>query len=392
MILSLLIFLVLSPLVKADILTDKYLYKPDDVAVINLVYTEPLKNVEIKITNPNGNLVMSDSMKNLSTFYWTYNHTLDTKSLNGTYNINITALQGVTLVNASMPILKFNKTFDVEAWKVNANLNKYYFVPKDEINLTVLITDRYSNKLTFDVSYGIIDPLENEIANYTLFLTEVNEGFYRYFEIPENYTLGISTITMNLTDSDNRKATFNLSFSVSEGFIISPIGIDEKIKKEAIERSFVFRNYRDSSVSVESVEISDDLKPIIKIIQRPYLMQPLENATMKIKIDTRKAARGIYDGTINVSVEGVEYSIYINLDVLSAELEIKDYSYIIWGFAFGIVIIIVLLTILRYRKSKKKKKEGKEEKKKKEKEKRKREEREKEIYYKVQEEYRTDYY
>ena len=392
MILSLLIFLVLLPLVKADILTDKYLYKPGDAVIVNLVYTEPLKNVEVKITNPNGNLVVSDSMENLSSFYWTYNHTLDTKSLNGTYNINITALQGVTLVNASTPILKFNKTFDVEAWKVNAYLNKYYFVLKDEVNLTVLITDRYSNQLTFDVAYSIIDPLENEIANYTLFLTEVNEGFYRYFEIPENYTLGVSTITMNLTDSDNRKTKLNLSFSVSEGFTITPNSIDEKIKKEVVERFFIFRNSRDSFVSVESVEVSDDLKPIITIIQRPYLMQPLENATMKIKIDTRKAVQGTYDGTINVNVGGAENLIYINLDISSAESEVKDYSYIIWCFAFGIVIIIVLLTILKYRKSKKKKKEGKEEKKKKEEEKRKREESEKEIYYKLQEEYRTDYY
>ena len=58
MILSLLIFLVLLPLVKADILTDKYLYKPGDAVIVNLVYTEPLKNVEVKITNPNGNLAL----------------------------------------------------------------------------------------------------------------------------------------------------------------------------------------------------------------------------------------------------------------------------------------------------------------------------------------------
>ena len=62
------------------------------------------------------------------------------------------------------------------------------------------------------------------------------------------------------------------------------------------------------------------------------------------------------------------------------KVSVPDYSYIIWYFAIAIVVSIVIITVIKYGRKlfKKKGKEKKEE--------------TEEVYYKPQEEYRTEYY
>jgi hypothetical protein len=375
--------------VKAEVTTDKELYKPGETVKIELFSSEPLNNVELSIIKPNGNLETSKtSMKNISLNHWGYNHTLKTSALNGTYIIKIKAFQGGTLINASTPIIEFNKTFDVLAWKANAYLNKHFFAPGNTLNLTFLITDKYSDKLTFDVFYSLKDPLENEVVNYSLTLTEANKGFLEIYDIPENYTFGTSNITIKITDSDKRTAMLNLSFYVGEVLSLSPKYINETSTGEVSERIIILENLGDSDINIERIEISKNLENIVSIKQRPYLILPKDKATMKIEIDTTNLGEGSYNGVINVYSNETKIPVYINLEVSSPVIEQRElpenYSYIIWYFAIGVVVVIVLITILRYRKSRKKKEE---EKKKKEEKKPK-----EEAYYKQQEEYRTEYY
>ncbi len=391
-ILSFFIFMVLSQLVRADIITDKEVYKPGELVNIELTYSKPLINAELKIIDPEGKVKLSKPMNNISSTHWNYSYTLSTKALNGTYTIYVTALPGEALINVSTPVLEFNKTFDVLAWRINAYLEKHILTPKEKLNLTFLITDRYSDKLTFDVFYSLKNPLGNEVVNYSFTLTGANRGFVEIYEIPENYTLGVSTITINLTDSDKRFSSTSLNFSVVKPLSISPEFINETITNKIFKKIIVFENFGNSDINVNSIEISENLKDIISIVQRPYLIPPNGRGIMEIEISTIDLSEGSYDGIINVyTSEGDVNPINISLRVVSPIKPSKpketpqDYSYIIWYFAIAIVVVIIILTIWRYKKVKKKK----EEEKKKEK---KEEEKEEEIYYRPQEEYRTEYY
>jgi hypothetical protein len=370
--------------------TDKTIYKPGETVSIALYYPKPLTNVKFSVINPNGNVEISETpMNNISSDNWGYNYTLNTRALNGTYAIKINALQGGTVVNASMPAIAFQGNFDVLAWNVNAYLNKNHFTLGDTLNLTMLITDKYSDSLTFKVFYNITDPLGNEIENKSLTLTEVNNGFTDTYEIPADYHFGTSNIKIVLTDSDGRTSNTNLDFSVSKAFTVIPNSINETLT-ETIEKTFEFDNFMDSDINVRNIEVSDSLKDAVLIIQRPYLIPSNGKATLKIRIIASNATQGSYSGEIDISTDRETIPIYVDLEItLPAStqenyLENIDYSYIIWYFAAGIVAVIILLTALRYRKISKKKKDEK----KKQEDKKKKEDN----YYKSQEEYRTEYY
>jgi len=183
----------------------------------------------------------------------------------------------------------------------------------------------------------------------------------------------------------------------AQEFSITPNIINETTTKEISEKTIIFENFGDSDVNVKGIEISENIKNIVSVIQRPYVIPAKSIATMKIRIDTTGLEEGPYGGIISVLTNGNSTLVFVGLDVISLEeptggiedigkiLEnifpmesIQDHSYIIWYFAIGIVVVIILITILKYRKRKKKKKEKKEE--------------AEEIYYKPQEEYRTEYY
>jgi hypothetical protein len=393
-ILSLFILLVLSISVRAEITTDKTIYMPGKTVNIRLDYSKPLTDVKFNIINPNGNVEISGTpMNNISSNIWGYNYTLNTRALNGTYAIIINALQGGTVVNASMPVLTFKGSFDVLAWNVNTYLNKGHFTPGETINLTVLITDKYSDILTFKVFYSIRDPLGNEIEAKNLTLTEVNNGFTDVYEIPAGYPLGASNINITLIDSDGRTLNTNLHFSVSKSLAITPDAINETVTN-TIEKTFEFENFMDSDINIRNIEVSDSLKDAILIVQRPYLITSNSKAVMKIRILAANMTEGSYSGAIDISTDKETIPVYVYLKIIPSagpggDTGVSypgdiDYSYIIWYFAAGIVAVIITLTALRYRKvAKKKKEESKKKEEKKEKE---------DVYYKSQEEYRTEYY
>jgi hypothetical protein len=393
-ILSLFILLVLSISVRAEITTGKTSYMPSETVNIVLYYSKPLTGVKFNIINPNGNVEISGTpMKNISSNIWGYNYTLNTRALNGTYTIKINALQGGTVVNASMPVLTFKGSFDVLAWNVNTYLNKGHFTPGETINLTVLITDKYSDSLTFKVFYSIKDSRGNKIEAKNLTLTEVNNGFTDVYEIPADYPFGASTINITLIDSDGRTSNTNLGFSVSKSLAITPDTINETVTN-TIEKTFEFENFMDYDINIRNIEVSDSLKGVILIVQRPYLITSNSKAMMKIRILAANMTEGSYSGVIDISTDKETIPVYVYLKIIPSAGPVGntqenylgniDYSYIIWYFAAGIVAVIITLTALRYRKIIKKKKEEK----KKQEEKKKKENN----YYKSQEEYRTEYY
>jgi len=393
-ILSLFVLLALSTLARADVTTDKKVYNPGDTVSIMLDYSQPLTNVKLNIINPSGNTEISGTpMSNKSSTSWNYNYTLNTRALNGTYTIDISVLQGGTVVNASMPVLEFKGNFDVLAWNADTYLNKHHFTPGETMNLTVLITDKYSGSLTFNVFYSIINPLGNETLNKSLTLTEVNNGFTDVYEIPADYPFGASNVNIALIDSDGRTSNTSLSFSVSKAIIIMPDSINETVTN-TVDKTFEFENFMDSDVNVRNIEVSDNLKDVVLIVQRPYLIPSNSKATMKIRLVATNQTEESYSGEIDVSTDQETIPIYVNLKIMSSSipqgniqenyLENIDYSYVIWYFAIGIVAVIIMLTVLRYRKISKKNKEEK----KKQEDKKKKEDN----YYKSQEEYRTEYY
>jgi hypothetical protein len=371
--------------VKADVTTDKTGYIPGETVGIMLGYSQPLADVKFSVIDPKGNMEISGTpMNNIGSNRWGYNCTLSTRALNGTYTISITALQGETVVNASMPNLAFKGNFDVLVWNVNTYLSKSHFTPGETMNLTVLVSDRYSDTLAFNVFYSIIDPQGNEIEAKNLTLTQVNNGFTDAYEIPANYSFGVSTINIMLVDSEGRTYNTSLSFSVSKALIVTPDAINETVT-DITEKTFEFENTKDSDINIRNIEVSDGLKNLVLIVQRPYLIPSNSKASMKIRLVASNQAEGSYIGTISIYTDEGTIPIYVNLKVmLPATPENIDYSYIIWYFAAGIAAVIIMLTVLRYRKISKKKKEEK----KKQEEKKKKEDN----YYKSQEEYRTEYY
>ena len=384
-ILSLLAFLVLSQSIRAEILTDKEIYKPGEIMNVKLSYQEPLTGVEMSVINPDGNVEASKlKMKNISSNLWEYNYTLKTASLNGTYIISISAYQGGDIVNPETAKINFNKIFDVVPWRVTAVLNKYSFTRNDMINLNVLITDKYSDKLSFSVNYTIEDPSGNLIKNESFKLTEVNKGFTDTYLIPENYTFGTSVIKIILIDSDKRNLSINLKYSVSSILSITPSVINETTN-EPIDKTINLENFGDSDINVNEIKVSENLENVISVIQRPYIIPQNGRSTLKLRIDATDLSEGTYSGTIGVFSDKGVNTIYVNLEVPHTNVSnYEDYSFIIWSFAIFIVVVIVAMTVLRYKKIRKKKAEEKkkvEEQKKKE-----------DVYYNSQEEYRTEYY
>jgi hypothetical protein len=388
-ILSLFLLLALSTLARAEVTTDKTVYMPGETINIVLDYSQLLTGVKFSIINPNGNAEISGvPMKNISSSSWGFNYTINTRALNGTYTIDINALQGGTVVNASIPKLDFKGNFDVFAWNADIHLNRNHFTTGETMNLTVLITDKYSDRLTFIVFYSIINPLGNETLNKNLTLTEVNNGFTDAYEIPGDYPFGTSNVNISLIDSDGRISNTSLSFSVSKSIIITPDSINETVTN-TVDRTIEFQNFMDSDINVRSVEVSDSLKGFVSIVQRPYLIPSNGKSTMRIRLIATNKTGESYSGEIDVSTDQGNIPIYVNLKTMPSSPRVNnqesiDYSYVIWYFAAGIVVVIIILTVLRYRKISKRKKE----------EKKKQEDKKKveDNYYKSQEEYRTEYY
>jgi hypothetical protein len=110
-VLSLLAFLILLQLARADITTDKETYKPGETVGIRLSYENDITEVALYIINPIGTQEAAQiSMVNNKV--WDYNYTLETGAINGTYVINMVASEGGNLSENSTK-LYFSKNFDV---------------------------------------------------------------------------------------------------------------------------------------------------------------------------------------------------------------------------------------------------------------------------------------
>ncbi|NIM47016.1 MAG: hypothetical protein GTN40_02545 [Candidatus Aenigmarchaeota archaeon] len=176
---------------------------------------------------------------------------------------------------------------------------------------------------------------------------------------------------------------------------ITPNMINETTTKKTFEKILNFENFGDSDIIIERIEISEEIRRIVFLINVSPFIPSNDKTTMTIRFDTTNLTEGSYRGVIEVLVNNTSNPIYVDLNVISSEEplgdifetifpigEMQDHTYIIWYFTIGIIILIIIITILKYRKRRKKKKEKKEEK----------EGEMEEVYYRSQEEYRTEYY
>jgi hypothetical protein len=372
--------LITSTIAMADLTTDKTTYKPGDTVTVTLSYPQKLGDFRISVTGPNNtNAMKASTMKNVSSNVWTYSFALGLKLVNGKYDININASQVGAIVNPNATILKFKQSFSVSAWSVDASLDKYYLIQGDKLNMTVIIKDRFSDKINFNIRYWIVDANGNtmKVSNFTL--PGASKGFGDVYDITENYALGVSNIFINVTDSDKRSRSSRIDFSVYKPISFEPKKIEQSMKNEIIQTSVKFTNKMDSDISVDDVQISPDLSGIVSIVQRPYVIARGGTGTMEIRINSENLQQNVYSGYIRVMAKGVKNDIPLAINVV-VPVEEVDNSYIIWSFAIGITVSIVIITIVRYKTMKKRPKPPKQEQKK------------KVVYVQPQGDYRADYY
>ena len=110
-VLSLLAFLILLQLARADITTDKETYKPGETIDIRLSSANSLTEVALYIINSRGTQEVSQTSI-VNNQVWEYNYTLGADAINGTYVINIIASEGGSLSENSTKFY-FSKNFDV---------------------------------------------------------------------------------------------------------------------------------------------------------------------------------------------------------------------------------------------------------------------------------------
>jgi FtsP/CotA-like multicopper oxidase with cupredoxin domain len=135
-ILSLLTFLILLQLARADITTDKETYKPEETIDIRLSSANDITEVALYIINPIGTQEFSETSM-VNNQFWEYNYTLGTNAINGTYVINMIASEGGSLSENSTKFY-FSKNFDVVT-------TSDFSANPDVINETVSeITEDYS--------------------------------------------------------------------------------------------------------------------------------------------------------------------------------------------------------------------------------------------------------
>jgi hypothetical protein len=376
--------LALSAPIMSYITINKATYAPGETVIIKLSYPSELGSVQLSITDPNGRTDVSKAPMKNSNGIWLYNYTLKSNSPSGTYSIKINAAKVGAVVNATSPIITFTKSFDIKAWRMDAFLDNYHLNSGDVLNLSVVISDRYSDKIAFKVNYSIFGS-DNKVAyNYSFSLPSDSKGFQDYYTIPDNFSMGSSRVYVVIKDSDGRNATDSISFSVTKPFSTSINIIDEKMKSEVIYKNVNIENLMEYNIGIDKVEISDDLENIVSIAQRPYVIEAKGTGIAELKIDTSSLPGGVYSGSVTFISKDVRTVIPVRLEINSGVQSLEGNSYIIWYFAIGIVVAIVIITVVRYRQLKKRRLE--------ELRRAKKAEPKKDIFSETKDEYRTQYY
>lgn len=375
-------FLILSSPAIAELTSDREMYIPGETVMITLTYPEELGKVSINITDAYGRRILTKAAMEKEGGVWFYNYSIRSSYPSGEYKIRVSASRVGALVEASDPVLEFEDRFSVMAWNFSAYLENYHMTTGDNVNLTVMLEDKYSDKITYYVKYQIIGPSGKAVYNYSFSLPGDSVGFRDSYDIPDNFTLGNSNLYLVIKDSDGRNATANLSFSVTKPLSIEPEIVEEQLSEDVVYRVITIKNLMEDEISIDSAEISDDLKDFVLINQRPYLLE--NSGEAEIKIDARGLEPGTYTGSIAFLVNGVRTSIPIRIVVPTTEQSLSDNSFIIWSFAAGIIFVIIIITAVRYSQLKKKRLE--------ELRRQKKAAPKPDIFSRTKDEYRTEYY
>lgn len=289
--------------------TDKNVYKPGDTIQIDFFPTEEITEANLNIIRPDGSKELPSPipLEKISSAHWRKLYSLGAIIPNGTY-----------IVTVKTPKSEYNKTFDVIVWKPYAFLNQYSFYTAENLELTVGVTD-VPLGINISVDVEITDPFQTKVLTKTGYIIV---GTYKTsYTIPNDYKNGTSNVIIKLKDSSNRTSTLYLNFSVNSvlqpSLLVSPTAISEiTVAGKIIERTIRIENSANIDAPL-TVDVSNSLKDIVKILSKPDTINAHGKGDMKIRIDVRSLADTTKSGTININSRVGNQKVNINLEIVS---------------------------------------------------------------------------
>lgn len=290
------------------ITTDKDVYKPGDTIQIDFFPSEAITNANLTIINPDGSKQTPSAilLEKISPTHWKKLYSLGMTISNGTYIASIETPKG-----------EYNKTFDVVVWKSYAFLNKYLFYGGEALELTAGITDApLGTNISIDVE--ITDSFQTKVFTKSGYI--IGGTYKTSYTIPNDYKNGTSNVIIKLKDTNNRTSTLYLNFSVNSvlqpSLLVSPTTISETtVTGKTIEKTIGIENSADIDAPL-TVDVSDSLKGIVKIIAQPPVIKAHGRSDVKIRIDTGSLKDTTKTGTINLNSRVGNEKVNVNLEII----------------------------------------------------------------------------
>jgi len=288
--------------------TDKDVYKPGDTVQIDFFPSEAITNANLTIINPDGSKQTPSAipLEKISLTHWKKLYSLGMTISNGTYIASIETPKG-----------EYNKTFDVVVWRPYTFLNKYSFYTAETLELTAGVTDApLGTNISVDVE--ITDPFQAKVftkSGYTI------SGTYKTtYTIPNDYKNGTSNVIIKLKDTNNVTSTLYLNFSVNSvlqpSLLVTPTTISETIVTgKIIEKTIRIENSANMDAPL-TVDVSDSLKNIVKIIAKPDVIKANGKSDVKIRIDAGSLTDTTKIGTINLNSRVGNEKVNVNLEIV----------------------------------------------------------------------------
>ncbi len=302
---------------KEPITTNKDLYKPGEMIVIEFFPPEPIGEANLTIIKPDGIFETPTPipMERISASHWGKNYTLGKAALNGTYTIKVKASK----INET---IEFEKKIDVITWKPFAYLNKYSFNIYEVLKLTVKISDCYSDLLDFSIKAKILDP-EGKLAYTATGSIKGNGNFETEYLIPGDYKSGVSRVEVEIVDSYERNATLHLNFSMNYTAVPPSLHITPPIiskvtisGKTIEEKAFIENSAENVDVTNLLVNVSSTLANIVKIKSQPKQIPAKSRGELIFTISTAGLSEGTYSGSINFLSQVGSAQLTINIEII----------------------------------------------------------------------------
>lgn len=290
------------------ITTDKNVYKPGDTVQFDFFPSEEITEANITIINSVGikEIPSAIPLEKMSPTHWKKLYTLGITIPNGTYIANVKTPKG-----------EYNKTFDVVVWKPYAFLNQYSFYTAETLELTIGVTD-VSLGTNISIDVDIVDPIQTKVFTKSGYM--ITGTYKTTYAIPRDYKNGTSAVIIKLKDFNNRSSTLYLNFSVNSvlqpSLLVTPTTISEiTVAGKTIEKTIRIENSADIDAPL-TVNVSESLKDIVKIISKPTIINAHAKADMKIRIEAGSLKDVTKTGTINFNSRVGNEKVNINLEVI----------------------------------------------------------------------------